>query len=75
MSVDELLFALFYALTGIATAVYCPKLALRGPWSFVQVAVVPLAAPGFLAYIISMPRETHQPDTEPAAASGDSKTP
>ena len=52
VSVDGLLFALYYALTGIATAVYYRKLAVRSPWSIVQLAVFPLAAAGFLAYII-----------------------
>jgi len=52
VSVDGLLFALFYALTGIATAVYYRKLAMRSPWSFTQLAIFPLAAAGFLAYII-----------------------
>jgi hypothetical protein len=52
VSVDGLLFALYYALTGIATAVYYRKLAVTGPWSIVQLAVFPLAAAGFLAYII-----------------------
>jgi amino acid transporter len=52
VSVDGLLFALYYALTGIATAVYYRKLASRSAWSLVQLAVFPLAAAGFLAYII-----------------------
>jgi hypothetical protein len=52
VSVDGLLFALYYALTGIATAVYYRKLAGRSAWSLVQLAVFPLAAAGFLAYII-----------------------
>jgi len=52
VSVDGLLFALFYALTGIATAVYFRKLAMRGAWSFILVAVFPLAAAAFLAYIM-----------------------
>lgn len=52
VSVDGLLFALYYALTGIATAVYYRKLAVRSPWNIVQLAVFPLAAAGFLAYII-----------------------
>lgn len=50
MSVDGLLFALYYALTGIATAVYYRKLAMTGVWNFVHIAVFPLAAAGF--YII-----------------------
>jgi amino acid transporter len=50
VSVDGLLFALFYALTGIA--VYYRRLATRGAWNFIQLAVFPLAAAGFLAYII-----------------------
>jgi amino acid transporter len=52
VSVDGLLFALFYALTGIATAVYFRKLAMRSAWSFVLVALFPLAAAAFLAYIM-----------------------
>ena len=53
VSVDGLLFALYYALTGIATAVYYRRLAVRSPWSLVQLAVFPLAAAGFLAYIVA----------------------
>jgi amino acid transporter len=52
VSVDGLLFALYYALTGIATAVYYRKLAVTSPWSIITLAVFPLAAAGFLAYII-----------------------
>jgi Amino acid permease len=52
VSVDGLLFALYYALTSIATSVYYRKLAVRSPWSLVQLAVFPLAAAGFLAYIV-----------------------
>jgi amino acid transporter len=52
VSVDGLLFALYNTLTGIATAVYYRKLAVRSPWSLVQLAVFPLAAAGFPAYIV-----------------------
>jgi amino acid transporter len=52
VSVDGLLFALFYALTGIATAVYFRKLAMRSAWNFVLVALFPIAAAAFLAYIM-----------------------
>jgi amino acid transporter len=52
VSVDGLLFALFYALTGIATAVYFRKLAMRSAWSFVLVEVFPLAAAAFLIYVM-----------------------
>jgi len=52
VSVDGLLFALFYALTGIATAVYFRKLARSGAWNFVLVALFPIAAAAFLAYIM-----------------------
>jgi amino acid transporter len=52
VSVDGLLFALYYALTGIATAVYYRKLAVTGPWNLIQLAVFPLAAGGFLVYIV-----------------------
>ena len=52
VSVDGLLFALYYGLTGIATAVYYRKFAVSSPWTLVQLAVFPLAAAGSLAYII-----------------------
>jgi amino acid transporter len=52
VSVDGLLFALYYALTGIATAVYYRRLAVRSVWSFVLLIVFPLAAAGFLIYIV-----------------------
>jgi amino acid transporter len=52
VSVDGLLFALYYALTGIATTVYYRRLATRNAWSFVQLVVFPLAAAGFLVYIM-----------------------
>lgn len=52
VSVDGLLFALFYALTGLSTAVYFRKLAVRSPWGFVQLAVFPLASAGFLFFVV-----------------------
>jgi amino acid transporter len=52
VSVDGLLFALFYAMTGIATAVYFRKLARTSPWNFTLVTLFPIAAAAFLVYII-----------------------
>jgi amino acid transporter len=52
VSVDGLLFALFYALTGIATAVYFRKLARSSAWNFVLVALFPIGAAAFLVYIM-----------------------
>ena len=52
VSVDGLLFALYYALTGIATAMYYRKLATSGVWNFIHILVFPLAAAAYLAYII-----------------------
>ena len=52
VSVDGLLFTLYYALTGIATAVYYRKLASTSVWNVIHIAVFPLAAAGFLAYIV-----------------------
>jgi amino acid transporter len=52
VSVDGLLFALFYAMTGIATAVYFRRLARRSPWNFTLVTLFPIAAAAFLVYII-----------------------
>ena len=52
VSVDGLLFALYYALTSIATAVYYRKLARTSGWNIIHIAVFPLAAAGFVAYIV-----------------------
>jgi amino acid transporter len=46
-----LMFALFYAATGIAMAVYYRKLAARGVGSFVELALVPLVSAAFLIWV------------------------
>jgi amino acid transporter len=51
VSIDGLLFALFYAVTGIAVAVYYRRLSTMGIRHFVELAVVPLASALFLFYI------------------------
>lgn len=52
VSVDGLLFALLYALTGITSVMYYRKLAIRSVWNVIQLALFPLAATAFLVYII-----------------------
>ncbi len=52
VSVDGILYALFYVGTGIAVAVYYRRLALGGAWSFVQVGVFPVVSSAFLLYIV-----------------------
>lgn len=46
-----LMFALFYAATGIAMAVYYRKLAARGVGAFLELALVPLASAAFLIWV------------------------
>ncbi|HEX3926068.1 MAG TPA: APC family permease [Streptosporangiaceae bacterium] len=46
-----LMFALFYAATGIAMAVYYRRLAARGVGAFLQLALVPLISAAFLIWV------------------------
>jgi amino acid transporter len=46
-----LMFALFYAATGIAMAVFYRKLAARGVGPFLELALVPLASAAFLIWV------------------------
>jgi amino acid transporter len=52
VSVDGLLFALYYGMTGLATAVYYRELALRSPGGLLRLVVLPLAAAAFLGFIV-----------------------
>jgi len=47
-----LLFAAFYAMTGIAVAVYYRKLALQRPMGLLTLLVIPLASSAFLIWVI-----------------------
>ncbi len=58
VSVDGMLFALFYAGTGIAVAVYYRRLAVRGLWPFIQMEVFPLASSAFLLYVVGKSMST-----------------
>jgi len=49
---EALLFALFYAATGLAVAVYYRRLAVTGAKAFFELALLPLASAAFLAYVI-----------------------
>jgi amino acid transporter len=46
-----LLFALFYAATGISVAVYYRRLALRGAGNFVQIGLIPIVSAAFLLWV------------------------
>jgi amino acid transporter len=46
-----LMFALFYAATGLAMAVYYRKLAARGVGAFLQLTLVPLVSAAFLIWV------------------------
>ncbi|TMC13287.1 MAG: hypothetical protein E6J41_00880 [Chloroflexi bacterium] len=52
MSVDGVLFALYYAMTGLATAVYHRGLAARGLREAALFAALPLAGSAFLLYVV-----------------------
>ena len=47
-----LLFALFYAATGLAVAVYYRRLAVTGAKAFFELALLPLASAAFLCFVI-----------------------
>ncbi len=51
VSVDGILFGLFYAGTGIVLAVYYRRLAVQSPWSFAVIEVFPLVSAAFLIYM------------------------
>lgn len=52
VAVDGLLFALFYAFTGVATVVYFRKLAATGAWNAISLLLFPLASTLFLFYVV-----------------------
>ena len=52
VAVDGLLFALFYAFTGVATVVYFRKLAVTGAWNVVSLLLFPLISAVFLFYVV-----------------------
>jgi amino acid transporter len=52
VSVDGLLFALFYAFTGIAMIAYFRRMAVTGPWNVVSLLLIPLVSTAFLLYVV-----------------------
>jgi amino acid transporter len=52
VSTVGLLFALFYAATGLSMAVYYRKLAVHGVGNFVSLAVVPIVSAAFLIWVV-----------------------
>lgn len=51
VSIDGILFGLFYAGTAIVLAVYYRKLAMQGVWSFLVIEVFPLISAAFLIFM------------------------
>jgi amino acid transporter len=47
-----LLFSAFYILTALATIIYYRRRIMARPWDLVSLGVLPLAAAGFLGWII-----------------------
>jgi amino acid transporter len=52
IDVTGLLFSIFYILTALATVVYYRRRLTAGVWNAVVLGVLPLAAAGFLAWIL-----------------------
>ncbi len=52
VSVTGLLFAIFYVLTAVAAIVYYRQRVLSNLWDSVLVGILPLAAAGFLAWVV-----------------------
>jgi amino acid transporter len=52
VSVDGLLFALFYAFTGITMVVHFRRMAAAGPWNAVSLLLIPLISAAFLFYVV-----------------------
>jgi len=52
VSVDGLLFALFYAFTGIAMLAYFRRMATAGPKNAVLLLAIPLVSTAFLLYVV-----------------------
>ena len=52
VAVTGLLFAIFYILTALATMVYYRRRVVSGAWDALILGVLPLAAAGFLAWIV-----------------------
>jgi hypothetical protein len=61
------MFALFYAATGLAMAVYYRRLAARGVAAILRLTVVPLIAAAFLVWVaFSEPTEAYDPSAASA---------
>jgi amino acid transporter len=52
VAVTGLLFAIFYILTALATMVYYRRRVFTGAWDALILGVLPLAAAGFLAWVV-----------------------
>jgi amino acid transporter len=52
VSVDGLLFALFYALTGITMIAYFRRMVTAGVWNAVSLLLIPLVSTAFLLYVV-----------------------
>jgi amino acid transporter len=52
VAVDGLLFALFYAFTGVTMVVYFRRMAATGPRNAITLLAIPLISTAFLFYIV-----------------------
>lgn len=52
VSVDGLLFALFYAFTGITVIAYFRRMVTAGTWNAVSLLLIPLVSTAFLLYVV-----------------------
>jgi amino acid transporter len=52
VAVDGLLFALFYAFTGITMIAYFRRMVRAGPWNAVSLLLIPLVCTAFLLYVV-----------------------
>ena len=52
VSVDGLLFALFYALTGTTMVVCFRRMVTTGPWNTISLLLIMLISAGFLFYVV-----------------------
>jgi hypothetical protein len=52
VAVDGLLFALFYAFTGVTMVVYFRRMATTGPRNAITLLAIPLISTAFLFYIV-----------------------
>jgi amino acid transporter len=61
ISVTGLLFSIFYILTALAAVVYYRRRVLSSAWNFLILGALPLAAAGFLGWVLTLSLQAAQP--------------